>query len=531
MPYAKEADLLNVAPFGFTAKAWREANIELEKIYNEIKKEEKLKKTSEEYIRILKESAITEEICETIKKIRENYRPTEALPDWFRCLVYHETLHILRNTTLTQTQILKKMGLSNEIFTKNWKMISPSFRHSQEQFIDINIPFRHNEAEASRVYRALIHYILGNIDRPVKPETIVDSFGKLGLFLGVAANGFHHRIVLTREKEELELFQNGLKKTSNVWKEIQKIQKELRRFDNSNERAEYIKTTIMRYDMDRKFFCESYKALQTKTLSGTCVYAAKMIFCKCYIPEYWLDKSYNINQWKCEEGQIPDMLADVNMDSGSKWFIEENRIRKIVKAERSKNDTKDKSFDMIREEDIKNLSLAVQKVKFQDTYQEYDPYATLLINLPAYLREYERLDYSYEEAAFLMEALKNHKGNWILIWKNYVTKPMRENFTGSKKQRAIYHADKKSVSEYRNLLKKLEEISDVHVLRFKYTSGADYNLDISKSVPGSLLFITNINIDSLNIEEFKKEYGFEGISAEMIKQSMKEFNKDNVIAF
>ena len=108
---------------------------------------------------------------------------------------------------------------------------------------------------------------------------------------------------------------------------------------------------------------------------------------------------------------------------------------------------------------------------------------------------------------------------------------MRENFTGSKKQRAIYHADKKSVSEYRNLLKKLEEISDVHVLRFKYTSGADYNLDISKSVPGSLLFITNINIDSLNIEEFKKEYGFEGISAEMIKQSMKEFNKDNVIAF
>ena len=69
------------------------------------------------------------------------------------------------------------------------------------------------------------------------------------------------------------------------------------------------------------------------------------------------------------------------------------------------------------------------------------------------------------------------------------------------------------------------------MLRFKYTSGADYNLDISKSVPGSLLFITNINIDSLNIEEFKKEYGFEGISAEMIKQSMKEFNKDNVIAF
>lgn len=31
LPYAEEADLLNVALFGFTAKAWREANPELAK--------------------------------------------------------------------------------------------------------------------------------------------------------------------------------------------------------------------------------------------------------------------------------------------------------------------------------------------------------------------------------------------------------------------------------------------------------------------------------------------------------------------
>ena len=34
MPYAEEADLLNVALFGFTAKAWREANPELAKNSN-----------------------------------------------------------------------------------------------------------------------------------------------------------------------------------------------------------------------------------------------------------------------------------------------------------------------------------------------------------------------------------------------------------------------------------------------------------------------------------------------------------------
>ncbi len=34
LPYAEEADLLNVALFGFTAKAWREANPELEKTSN-----------------------------------------------------------------------------------------------------------------------------------------------------------------------------------------------------------------------------------------------------------------------------------------------------------------------------------------------------------------------------------------------------------------------------------------------------------------------------------------------------------------
>lgn len=31
LPYAEEADLLNVALFGFTAKAWRESNPELAK--------------------------------------------------------------------------------------------------------------------------------------------------------------------------------------------------------------------------------------------------------------------------------------------------------------------------------------------------------------------------------------------------------------------------------------------------------------------------------------------------------------------
>ena len=34
LPYAEEADLLNVALFGFTAKAWREANTELAKNSN-----------------------------------------------------------------------------------------------------------------------------------------------------------------------------------------------------------------------------------------------------------------------------------------------------------------------------------------------------------------------------------------------------------------------------------------------------------------------------------------------------------------
>ena len=34
LPYAEEADLLNVALFGFTAKAWREANPELAKKSN-----------------------------------------------------------------------------------------------------------------------------------------------------------------------------------------------------------------------------------------------------------------------------------------------------------------------------------------------------------------------------------------------------------------------------------------------------------------------------------------------------------------
>lgn len=34
MPYAEEADLLNVALFGFTAKAWRESNPKLAKSSN-----------------------------------------------------------------------------------------------------------------------------------------------------------------------------------------------------------------------------------------------------------------------------------------------------------------------------------------------------------------------------------------------------------------------------------------------------------------------------------------------------------------
>ena len=90
-PYAEEADLLNVALFGFTAKAWRESNPELAKSsnvrdYATINELTVLSNLETHNAQMIREGKLKEERFQILKEIADYQMQILSVADKIACI-------------------------------------------------------------------------------------------------------------------------------------------------------------------------------------------------------------------------------------------------------------------------------------------------------------------------------------------------------------------------------------------------------------------------------------------------------------
>lgn len=90
-----------------------------------------------------------DDACKEIKNLRQVFKNTTELPVWFRYLVFL-TIYTQNRGSFTQSDLLKAMGLSPDIFTKHWKMYAPSFALKQDKNEEIDLNFATNTRKLRR---------------------------------------------------------------------------------------------------------------------------------------------------------------------------------------------------------------------------------------------------------------------------------------------------------------------------------------------------------------------------------------------
>lgn len=396
-----------------------------------------------------------------LKAIRDRYKNTQPLPEWYRWLVHFVIYEYLSkpDSTMTQSDILKRIGLVADIFTKHWFMYSPNFYIKQKDYAQINLGYATDEVESNKNYLGLLHYIISSAD--VVTDTFIDVFGKKGLVPAICANGFKHRYVFGVEKKLL-VFQDAIKCPVKVFKYISEIQKEIEKFDNFYDRFETIKYLRGIYYFRGFELKENIYRL-----------AAEYYFVSFFSSDYW----ENLQQEKGDFGEN---------------VITEDRIpiKRI------------KDFLNLTKEDFESLSYVYRRIKLDTTnfYEEFfvkykyfnrklNKRELLYLDVPKYIEENERFDFEMDDYIIITNKLCYCEGNWILAWKN----PIKEDLD---KQLVL-----KTIEEIFECFYKAEEKGynkKIYVYKFRGNN---------KNVSNRIVFISNIDAEKIHIDLLRNKYG------------------------
>ena len=452
------------------------------------------------------------------------YPQKTRLPYWIKLLVFVKIYQILNgpDCPIGQSDLLKDMGLPSDIFReKHWDMYSPDLKVRQNNYENIHFPFAHAEVESNEIFRAMIHHMVKY--SKVYTDTFVDMFGKLGIIPLFCAKGYSHREIwlnTERNYKIMMIFKKAMQKPMKVIKRIKKVQRDLLRTNNNDERA----AELYRY--------LGFAAAMSLTISGLDFQTIKLIykgkdspsfdiydFAAYYIiqniitPGYWEDKNLTV----IKDGEKPHIKATLKNIS----------TREIVKFAKISFDCDTKASDGIQEKDaagIQRYAKALNKKACAIGYVDVKKYleyshnmrALLYIDPPKYLREEKRFQFGYDDYCNLFEMLNVYEGDWILVWKNYVEiSPSRASqsiYSGLHTQDRIEQDDdwieeddgsppKPCQNQMSTLYAMLEAINkqrSIHVFRF-------HNSDPKH--PNSVLFFTTIDFLNIGVEEFERKYG------------------------
>lgn len=156
-----------------------------------------------------------------------------------------------------------------------------------------------------------------------------------------------------------------------------------------------------------------------------------------------------------------------------------------------------------------------------------DTFDLLYVDVPKFIREQERSEFSTEEYFILFDVLTNYKGDWILTWKNYVeisngyddsdgwhyklrTEGKKlpvseydpsyyedEEFNNEVEEKGIDENAERDMFFMYNEMRRLNDIRPLYVFSYRCND---------RNHPNNIVFITTINFDEISDSDFKSKY-------------------------
>lgn len=403
-----------------------------------------------------------QQISHDLLEIRNIYINTQSLPEWFRKLVYlvvYNELSMNRGN-LNQTDILKQLNLSPDIFTKHWNMYSPEFELKQKRFIEIDFNFGKDEIESNRANVALIHYIVSNAT--IQTDTFIDIFGKNGIIPAVCARGYKNRICLITD-ERIAIFNEGLLQPVKVYNFIKSYQKEI---DNRQSYKDKYKYIIEHRDI---YYYSLNKDDKNKA-------SAEYYLCSYFHSKYW-------------ENSIQDKVVYKDEISGRNEVFKEIREEQVPI-------NKIKDFLNLKKDDFKFLNALYKGIQFKNVdftellknmaasyYSSKNCF--LYIDIPKITIEEDRYSFSYGKYLNMINLLGSHIGNFILSWKTVYE---------------ISDLDRiKQVERVLLYIKKLQEELGKKLYVYKYRQ-------MNRNSADSIVFISDVFVEDFDNYEIKSKY-------------------------
>ena len=461
-----------------------------------------------------------------LKQERIQYHNTQSIPDNFRQKIFdviYEYLSQNSNPRHTQSDILREIGLSPDIFTKHWNMYSPDMKVRQSRFECVGLPFRYSEVESDERNIELIHKIVSSSKKPT--DTFIDTFGHLGVIPIACAKGYKKRLLWTND-DAIKLFHKALSCPVKVFKLIVQHQKAVAMILDGTKHIGRNSNADVDNELRKYFDLVSTRVYTGKQKETVNIYdfAADFFFVCCMSAEYWINRnSYIVNRSSSEDDKIakmylvPKLLKEDDVPvsfTNTIWGII-NRANSFIAISKQAFMAYAKQFQKIQLS-VDNIDGAFSKRNAPMLY----------IDPPKFISEFERYNFNTKKYMTLLSKLCDYEGEWIWVWKNTIDKKMKndanyaetryknerraileeqKNIIDKKMKNDVNYAETRYKIESQAINEKLDSIdksfSDANVvlnlfrdISAKQELSVVYYRDIHRNEQNSIVFITNISV-------------------------------------
>ena len=255
---------------------------------------------------------------------------------------------------------------------------------------------------------------------------------------------------------------------------------------------------------------------------------AKYIFiCLCFAPEYWVETNLEVKNNKMVTGWLDDEKTYKKCVTDFVKLSQEDFVAFAKKF----SELKFVNCDISRVIDI------IRKNADNQNYSSGDIQKFLLyIDVPKYIKEYQRFGFDGTMMISLLKMLHHYEGNWIMTWSTFLQKGLNDEnptlydmlYTQQEMQSDIYIAhgnyerfeEKVPVKVIYNMFDMIDKDKNLFVFIYR---------DKNKNKQQNIVFVTDIDFDEIDCESFFRKYKMKFNGKEkLLKLKWREFKKNYV---
>lgn len=152
-------------------------------------------------------------------------------------------------------------------------------------------------------------------------------------------------------------------------------------------------------------------------------------------------------------------MREIKEDSNGERYVDEElktdkitryKVKRIIALEKADFRYWAKQYKKISfiEIDKMHIIKSLNDEYYFNTKFQNNQTDMLYIDIPKYIREYNRFNFSSKKMVEILKLLERYSGNWILTWKNYVEKKF--DSTGTNMPRNQIYTGERSEDEELN---------------------------------------------------------------------------------